>query len=145
MPGAPQIPEGYQHRPAPGPVAPAGPVAEGRHRGGHLVLELDTGGRLELTEACLFGRGPVPTDSSSHAKPVAIPDTTMSVSKTHFLVRPTGAGVEVVDQWSTNGTFLVHDGVERQLAPGEPQLARPGDVIRFGDRTMTVQQAVQQA
>ena len=127
----PQIPESYQHPPTRPEPTGSGP----------LVLELDTGGRLELGETYLFGRGPVPTETTGDARPVAIPDTTMSVSKTHFLVRPTGEGAEVVDLSSTNGTFIVHAGLEQPLAAGVAGLARPGDTIRFGDRTMLVRRA----
>lgn len=125
----PVIPEGHQ------PEAPTAAPEAG------VVLELDTGGRLELTQTYLFGRDPVPNDGTPGATPISIPDSTMSVSKTHFVVRPASGGADVVDQWSTNGTFLTQQGVERQLTPGEPATAALGDTIRFGDRTMVVRPA----
>ena len=65
----------------------------------------------------------------------------MSVSKTHaqFQVVPDGAPA-VMDRGSTNGSVVVRQGVSKPLTAGRPATPRDGDVVRFGDRTMTVTQ-----
>ena len=63
----------------------------------------------------------------------------MSLSKTHaqFQVAPDGELV-VMDRGSTNGSILVRQGMSRELAAGKPATLLDGDVVRFGDRQMTV-------
>jgi len=63
----------------------------------------------------------------------------MSLSKTHaqFQVAPDGALV-VMDRGSTNGSVVVRQGVPRDLSAGKPTTLLSDDVVRFGDRTMTV-------
>ena len=72
------------------------------------------------------------------ARPLAIADPGSSISKTHVVLRPVVAGIEVIDQGSTNGTLLVRDGREQLLAAGVVALARSGDTIRIGDRSARV-------
>ncbi|WP_300679209.1 RDD family protein [Nocardioides sp.] len=113
-----------------------------------LWLVLDTGERIEVGTALLLGRGPVSSEATAGATPVAVADTTYSVSKTHLLVRRgtgAGEGVEVVDQGSTNGTAIIRDGVERLLTAGQPARAVLGDTIRFGERTLQVLRAEESA
>ncbi|MFT4262991.1 MAG: RDD family protein [Nocardioides sp.] len=134
----PVIPESYQpptpkHAAPAASTTPAGPLS--------LALELDTGGLLGLDKAYLLGRQPVTTEATTGSTPIAIPDTTYTVSKTHLLVSPLDDGVEVVDQSSTNGTFIVRGGAEQALVAGDPGIARVGDTIRFGDRTLVVRVA----
>ena len=63
----------------------------------------------------------------------------MSVSKTHAQLHVSGDGSLVVtDRGSTNGSALVRSGVSRQLPPGKPTTLLDGDVVRLGDRSMSV-------
>ncbi|GAA4429388.1 hypothetical protein GCM10023169_31700 [Georgenia halophila] len=143
---------------APSPSAPpsgasAEPVGASRHgdpddveqtslRGPDgFVLQLDSGERVAITETHVLGRNPAVPDSVRGARRMPVADDTRSVSKTHLAVRPVERGIEVIDQHSTNGTSVVHDGAERPLAAGQPGLALPGDTIRFGDRTAVVARA----
>lgn len=129
VPATPAVPESHTVA-RETPVARPAPVA--------FALRLDTGERVEVDEPLVVGRNPAGTGG---ARSVAIADDTQSVSKTHLSLRPAGAGVEVVDRHSTNGTAIVHGGAERLLEPDQPAVAVPGDTIRFGDRTAVVVQA----
>jgi pSer/pThr/pTyr-binding forkhead associated (FHA) protein len=63
----------------------------------------------------------------------------MSLSKNHAQIQVAPDGVLVVlDRGSTNGSVVVRGGVSRELPPGRPTTLLAGDVVRFGDRTMTV-------
>lgn len=99
-----------------------------------FTLQLDTGDLIPVATDLVLGRDP----QHPGAQPIRIPDETRSLSKTHLLVRPDEGGVVVIDQQSTNGTSVVQDGTERQATPGAPTVVRPGEVIRFGDRTAVV-------
>lgn len=103
------------------------------------TLAFDTGDRFALTGAALIGRNPAPSAGEvvDHLLPIA--DDTRTVSKTHVLV--TVQPLAVVDRASTNGSAVVRAGVEQQLEPGRPFALAPGDVVRFGDRTFTVESA----
>ncbi|MBA3780842.1 MAG: FHA domain-containing protein [Nocardioides sp.] len=72
------------------------------------------------------------------AHPLAIADPDFSISKVHVVLRPVAAGLEVIDQGSTNGTALVHEGHEQPLTAGEVGVAKFGDTIRIGERTARV-------
>lgn len=114
--------------PAPTPAAPS-PVGFG--------VRLDTGESIPVTAAILLGRNP---DAAQHsgAHPIALPDGSKSISKTHLLVRPVDGGLEITDCHSTNGSGLIRAGVEYAVEAGIPVTTTDGDTIRFGDRTALV-------
>ena len=99
------------------------------------TLLLDDGQRLQLSGPVVVGRAPAPVGD---ARPLAITDPGSSISKTHVVLRPVVAGIEVIDQGSTNGTLLVRDGREQLLVAGVVALARSGDTIHIGDRSARV-------
>ncbi|WP_370289759.1 RDD family protein [Nocardioides sp.] len=123
-------------------AAPAAPVGaappEGRRRAVWRV-SFDTGEQFAVEGLALVGRRPEPRPGEPVRHLVPLPSGDMSVSKTHaqFQVAPDGALV-VMDRGSTNGSVLVRKGVSKPLAPGRPATLLDGDVVRFGDRTMTV-------
>lgn len=119
---SPQPPPQQQHRPIPEPAAVA------------CALALDTGQRVIVDEVVVVGRNPVPPATDPGARPHPLVDDSLSISKTHAVLRPVAGGVEVVDQGSTNGTFVLRQNREHPVQPGRSELARPGDTIRFGDR-----------
>lgn len=123
--------------PVPAPMPASVPAAAPEPLAG-FVLQLDTGQRVEVSEPVVLGRDPADVGG---ARRVPVADDTFSVSKTHLLLRPAGHGVELVDQNSTNGTEVVHDGVERVLEPGQASVAVPGDTIRIGDRSAVLARA----
>ena len=120
-------------QPAQQPASP--PVPQPVPQPAPVTLLLDNGQRIQVTGAVVLGRSPVPVDG---ALPVSIDDPGSSISKTHVVVRRVDAGVEVIDRGSTNGTALVSNGHQQLLPAGEVGVARPGDTIRIGDRTVRV-------
>src|SRR5690606_3211909 len=97
----------------------------------------DNGDRFAITGAALIGRNPSPASGEviSHLLPVV--DDTRSISKTHLLI--TAHPLAAVDRASTNGSSVVRGGAEHPLVPGEAFALVAGDVVRFGDRTGTVE------
>jgi len=123
------------------PPPPAAPESVPRTSAGRaLLLRLDVGTVLPVDRTLLLGRQPTHPDGepSSATSLVEVPDPSLSVSKTHVLVRPVGGAVEVVDQGSKNGTSILRAGEAHALRPGEVGVARVGDSIHFGDRTADV-------
>ncbi|SEE90227.1 RDD family protein [Ruania alba] len=130
------VPAQAQAHPPHGPPVPPSPAgAVG------FALVIDSGARVVISGDVVLGRNPAPPATAPGAQVHPIPDDTRSVSKTHVLVRAVEHGVTVMDQGSTNGTSIVHNGVERELQPGQPGLAVIGDTIRFGERTAVVARA----
>ena len=131
---------------APAPAAPpAVPVPR-------AVLLIDNGERIDVRTTTLIGRAPVAAtgEESSAAREgggegevqlVRVPDETRSVSKTHIAILLSRRGVVAVDRGSTNGSSIVRDGAEHPLTPGHPAELRAGDTLRFGDRSLRVEQA----
>ncbi len=99
------------------------------------VLTWDDGARMAVYGRTLYGRNPASEDG---AVAVAVRDETLSLSKTHFEVGGDASGAWIVDRHSTNGTTLVRDGVRIPLVAGVRTVLRPGDVLEFGDRRVTV-------
>lgn len=101
-------------------------------------LTLDSGEGYVLSGPTIFGRKPEEDASYGPAHREPVPDDTRSVSKTHFALRPLAEGIEVHDLGSTNGTYLLREGVERQVTSGTSLIAVPGDAVRFGDRFIRI-------
>jgi hypothetical protein len=111
---------------------PAAPAASWR-------VTFDTGDTFLVEGLGLVGRRPEgrPGEPVRHLVPLSSDD--MSVSKTHAQFQVAADGVLVVmDRGSTNGSMLVRSGVARDLPPGKPTTLLSGDLVRFGDRSMTV-------
>jgi len=102
-------------------------------------VAFDTGEAFEVAGLAIVGRRPEPRPGEPVRHVVPLPSSDMSLSKTHaqFQVAPDGALV-VMDRGSTNGSYVVRRGMSRALTPGRPSTLLDGDVVRFGDRTMTV-------
>lgn len=102
-------------------------------------VSFDTGESFLVQGLALVGRRPEPRANEPVSHVVPLRSSDMSLSKTHaqFQVAPDGALV-VMDRGSTNGSFLVRQGVAKPLSPGRPSTLLDGDEVRFGDRTMRV-------
>ncbi len=102
-------------------------------------LAFDTGERVLVDTLVLVGRRPEPRQGEQGARLVALPSVDMSVSKTHAQVVVADDGALVVtDRGSTNGSTLVRQGMPRPLSAGRPTTLLEGDVVKLGDRSMTV-------
>lgn len=97
------------------------------------VLVLDDGRSIPVDGFVLLGRDP------SGEGAVAVEDATRSVSKTHLRIEIAGARWSVTDLHSTNGSSITDAaGIDTPLRPGTPVEASPGDVVRFGDRSLSL-------
>ena len=102
-------------------------------------VAFDTGETFLVEGLVLVGRRPEPRAGEPVRHLVSLPSQDMSLSKTHaqLQVAPDGALV-ALDRGSTTGSLVVRGGVSRELPAGQPTTLVAGDVVRFGDRTMTV-------
>ncbi|MFC6342289.1 FHA domain-containing protein, partial [Nocardioides hankookensis] len=102
-------------------------------------VSFDTGESFRVEGLTLVGRRPEARADEQVRHLVALPSTDMSLSKTHAQVQVAADGALVVmDRGSTNGSFLVRQGVPRGLPAGKAATLVDGDHVRFGDREMTV-------
>lgn len=102
-------------------------------------LVIDTGETVTVgTEGAVIGRSPRTAGEDAAASPIAVPDTTMSVSKTHVALRWQDGSLVAVDLGSTNGSSVLRGGAESELTPGVGMPLRSGDTLRFGDRHATI-------
>lgn len=139
---APAAPAPAASAPAAAPAQPAAPepaASAAATPAVRAVLRLDDGSRVEVRGATLIGRAPAPVAGEGAVQLVAVADDTRSVSKTHLAILPARRGVLVIDRGSTNGSAIARDGSELPLTPGDPAPVQVGDVVRFGDRTLTVE------
>ena len=144
-PVAPRTPTSPSPAPTPAPPpppasapAPPPPPVEAPP-GVRWTLSFDTGDSLVVEGLGLVGRRPEgrPGEPARHLVP--LPSKDMSLSKTHAQFQVAADGTLVVmDRGSTNGSTLVRSGVSRDLPAGKPTSLLAGDVVRFGDRFMTV-------
>lgn len=95
---------------------------------------LDDGTRHPVTERSLLGRNP-----AGDAELIRIPDSTRSVSKTHLRLVPAAGGLLVADAGSKNGFRLRQDGDWSKMPAGEDCFVAIGEMVRFGDRSLTVE------
>lgn len=112
---------------APGPGAPRWRVT------------VDSGESFVVEGLTLLGRRPEARPDEPVHRVVPLTSHDLSVSKTHAQVQVTSDGSLVVtDLGSTNGSILIRSGASRELPPGRPVTLLADDVVRFGDRTITV-------
>ena len=102
-------------------------------------VTFDTGVTYPFGGTIVLGRNPLAPASHPTASPVPVDDPQRSVSKTHVALTATREGVLVEDLHSTGGTVVVRaDGEETPVLPGAPVQARPGDTVRYGQRSVVV-------
>jgi uncharacterized RDD family membrane protein YckC len=140
-------PSAASERPQATPAVATPPAEDGRtvvRGGGHASgprwrVVFDTGEAFVVEGLGLVGRRPEARQGEPVRHVVPLPSSDMSLSKTHaqFHLAPDGVLV-VMDRGSTNGSVLVRQGVDRDLPAGKPATLLDGDLVRFGDREMTV-------
>lgn len=118
------------HAASPAPVAPA-PAERLRET---VELVFSTGERVRLTGQAVLGRQPADTAHALGARPIAVDDTTRSVSRVHLFLEVAGGRVSVSDAGSANGSRLQRGASVYQLEPGGAAVAAEvGDVVWLGD------------
>jgi hypothetical protein len=106
-----------------------------------MVVVLDDGHVVSLTGVLAIGRSPEGSDLVPvGAVPIVVNGD--QVSRCHLLVHPANGGAEIIDTNSLNGCFV--DDIERpgtgpQIVVGVPVRIEPGQRVRFGDRSFTVE------
>jgi hypothetical protein len=102
-------------------------------------VTFDSGESFVVEGIALVGRRPEPRPGEPVHHLVPLTSGDMSLSKTHAQLQVAPGGeLVVVDRGSTNGSILVRQGLSRELAAGKPATLVAGDLVRFGDRQMTV-------
>lgn len=112
------------------------------------VLLLSNGESFPLNTNLVLGREPGVHPAVSSGEAVGLVPTSMgpSLSRLHAQVRLEGWDVVLIDEGSTNGTF-VWDETRRQwnrLVAHQPYVLRPGDQLAFGALTATFETSLQQ-
>jgi hypothetical protein len=102
-------------------------------------LVFDDGSTFTLDDRYVLGREPEsdPLVQSEEARPIALEDAQMSVSRVHAEIQLIGWDVQLLDRGSTNGTHLLNergDGWDR-LPPQQPRMVAPGSRVAVGQRT----------
>ena len=128
-----------EHAPAPAEPAERTKARENPAGPPRWRVTFDNGETFVVEGLALVGRRPEPRPGEPVHHLVPLQSGDMSLSKTHaqFQVAP-GGELVVMDRGSTNGSILVRQGMSRELAAGKPATLVQGDVVRFGDRQMTV-------
>jgi hypothetical protein len=86
----------------------------------------------------VLGRNPVAPSAHADAVPVRIDDPAKSVSKTHALLLPDGAGIRVLDLRSTNGVAVTPPTGEATVVPASGLLATDGAIVALGDYAIAI-------
>lgn len=121
-------------RPFGSPVPAMPPAPDGPHA--TLHFENGDGRPLPIPARALLGRHP--SGDGSDALPIAVPDTTGTMSRTHALLELEGERMWVTDLNSTNGTEIVgEDGPER-LESGVRREVPFGTRIILGSTALSV-------
>lgn len=98
----------------------------------------DDGRRVEVTGTVLLGRDPGSLAQHRGARPVALADPSMQLSKTHMAVGVDGDALWAEDCNSTNGIVLrAPDGTERDIV-GRRVLAA-GERVVLGGQSFVVE------
>ncbi|QWW19816.1 hypothetical protein I6B53_01395 [Schaalia sp. 19OD2882] len=102
-----------------------------------LWVVADSGQRERVDTMLLIGRSPSSSDPS--AKQVVVPDTTRTLSRTHFAIGPTKKGAWVEDSFSANGTRLRSPSGRTVALPRGKRIEVPiGTVVIAGERQFTL-------
>ena len=104
------------------------------------VVVLDDGAVFQLDTDYLLGRDPDADDRVRHGECRGIPiiDASNMVSRVHARLELRGWDVTLIDNNSTNGTFVNSPKtVEwRRMASGAEEVLTPGTRVRIGHRTL---------
>jgi pSer/pThr/pTyr-binding forkhead associated (FHA) protein len=115
-------------------------IRGGAGRAARWRVSFDSGESFLVEGLVLVGRRPEPRPGEPVRHLVPLQSADMSLSKTHAQLQVAPDGVLVVmDRGSTNGSILIREGVPRELTAGRSATLLHGDLVRFGDRAMTVQ------
>ena len=107
----------------------------------YLLHNDATGQSITIDRSALLGRKPSETIPEG-ARAVTVQDPTNTISRNHAAISVDTAGqLWIEDYGSLNGTFIIRDGKESQVAGAPARLDAPA-TLRFADQflELTVQQ-----
>lgn len=106
------------------------------------IIRLDDGREVPVGALVLIGRNPQPLAGEQGARLVRAGENGRMVSKTHLAIGQDERGLFVMDRGSTNGTAVANPaGDYEPCAAGDPVRLREGQVVSFGEHTLTVRRA----
>lgn len=102
------------------------------------VLVLDDGAMYSLVRDHVFGRDPGTDPAVAAGRAVSVPLRDPSVSRVHARIVLDGWDVRIVDNGSTNGTFVAMPGEPSwtRVVPGADVTLRPGMIVALGRRQL---------
>lgn len=101
-----------------------------------LWIIFDSGQRELIDSPLTLGRAPASVEGS---RSVVVPDTTVSLSRTHMRVGPAANGAWIEDSFSANGTQIrTPDGRITALTGGQAVEVPAGTEILMGERRATI-------
>ena len=99
----------------------------------------DTGQTVLIDRGTLLGRKPSGTIPEG-AQSVRLEDPTRTVSRNHAVISFDAVGVLWIEDYgSLNGTYLIADGVETEVAQGTPMKIERPVTLRLGDQFFTLE------
>ena len=110
-------------------------------RATYLLHNSETGQSITIDRSALLGRKPSESIPEG-AKAVTVEDPTHTISRNHAAISvDTDGQLWIEDYGSLNGTFIIRDGKESQVAGAPAKLDTPV-MLRFADQflELTVQQ-----
>jgi pSer/pThr/pTyr-binding forkhead associated (FHA) protein len=104
-----------------------------------LVLASSNGSKLDIPakDEIVVGREDPISDMFPDVDLTGLGGMEKGVSRKHAVIHRAGAGYTVEDMGSTNGTYIN----KKKIQPHAPQTIKPGDELRFGKLTLTLQAA----
>jgi len=107
--------------------------------GARLILTLPDGSKLEIPtkDEIVVGREDPISDIFPDLDLTNLGGMEKGVSRKHAVIHHSGSEYTVEDMGSTNGTFLN----KKKVQPHAPETIKPGDEIRFGKLSLSVQAA----
>jgi pSer/pThr/pTyr-binding forkhead associated (FHA) protein len=107
--------------------------------GAQLVLESSDGSRLAIPtkEDVIIGREDPVSDIFPDVDLTDLGGMEKGVSRKHAVIHRLGADFTVEDMGSTNGTYVN----KKKILAHTPQTIKPGDELRFGKLSLSVQAA----
>lgn len=113
---------------------------EGESEGGsQLVLKSSKGDSLELPakDEVVIGREDPISEVFPDLDLTEMGGTENGVSRKHAVIHRSATGYTIEDMGSTNGTYVN----KKRVQPNAPQAIKPGDEVRFGKLSFSLQAA----
>jgi len=107
--------------------------------GSSLVLMSSDGSKLDVPtkDEVVIGREDPISDVFPDVDLTGLGGMEKGVSRKHAVIHRSGTDYTIEDMGSTNGTYIY----KKKIQPRAPQTIKPGDELRFGKLSLSVQAA----